>query len=50
MEDGGQEASEDPGEAGGDYTTGHNDGAGDEGFRLHLGLSTWSGKELRERD
>ena len=49
-EDGGQEASEDPGEAGADYTTDHNDGAGDAGSRIHLGLSTWNGMELGEMD
>ena len=34
-ENGGQEASEDPGESGGDNTTGHDDGARDGGSGVH---------------
>ena len=37
-EDGGQEALEDPGEASGDDTAGHDDSAGDPRTRLHLSL------------
>ena len=37
-ENGGQEASEDPGEAGSDYTTGHDDGARDGGSGVHSPL------------
>ena len=49
-EDGGQEASEDPGETGSDYTTGHDDGARDGRSRVHCGLFLeWGMKYIEEK-
>ena len=46
-EDGGEEASEDPEEAGGEDTTGQDDGAGDGGSRVHSALK-WN--EIRREE